>query len=222
MVFQYRWHLEIRLGVLQFSVRCVTHGEVIIRLTSCLAQLPVIPNTYSWTIAVPAGLVSGSYQLGLSQLNTADVVFSPYFNILVPSTTAGGVPQSLPSVGPGIVSTVTIEYVFWDHKCGCSKTSTAASPLNTGAAATTYTWYENQCSCTKSAVVPLPTVSIAGTNYSAPLNPPVPSNAATAPMTPAGTTAVKTAGATPYTGDAGKKENSFFGLMALVAAAVLF
>lgn len=225
----------------QYSVRFRTKPPGIFPLTVNIVQRSVLPNTYDWLVSATGNIVTGEYQLGLIQQGTepgnAAFIWSPRFIINVPA----GSPMSFTSAmttlppaastdivpafpiaaaGTGAVSTVTLTYVFWDHQCGCTKTQTAASPLNTAMAATTYSWFEDECSCTKSAVVPVSTIPTTWTNYTAPLNPPVPTGSNVSPMGPAGTVSSKTMGTVPFNGGNVRTSSSMLGLVALIAAAV--
>lgn len=190
------------------------------------ANEPAALLTYDWTVSLPPGAVPGEYHLGLVQSN--QLTASPLFAITLPpvessTTSSTGWPTTNPTANATLIyapvdPTVTVTY--WDHACGCSKTSAVASPIATATnlPGTQYTWWDEHCGCTKSAVVPAPTAA-PGSNWTAPtptanVPPPPPPTAtwAPAPATPA---------PSGWTGDANKLISSRFGVAALLAAAVL-
>lgn len=156
---------------------------------------------------------------------------SPLFAITLPPVESTTSWTSWPTLDPTANATLiyapvdpTVTITYWDHACGCSKTSAVTSPTATATnlPGTQYSWWDEACGCTKSAVVPIPTVA-PGSNWTAPAttgpgsNVPPPPPAATWPPTPA------PAAPTPsgWTGDATKLISSSFGIVALLAAAVL-
>lgn len=182
-----------------------------------LAGHSVLPSTYAWTVDASIGLVSGNYQLGLSQLD-GGVTPSPPFSIIVAAnitTTSSVGPVTTPVPAP----TVTVTYLYWEEECGCHKTGTTTAPMNTSLPALTTSWWDHECGCSMSSMVPV-TILPTANNYTAPAAPPV----TTVPATTAAPAPQPNTGATTpatYAGDAVRIGSSIFGMVALVAAAML-
>ncbi|KEF63278.1 uncharacterized protein A1O9_01255, partial [Exophiala aquamarina CBS 119918] len=139
------------------------------------ANEPAALLTYEWTVSLPPGAVPGEYHIGLVQRN--QLTASPLFAITLPpvesSTTSW---TSWPTISPSANATLisasldpTVTVTYWDHACGCSKTSAMASPTApaTNLPGTQYSWWDEHCGCTKSAVVPVPTAA-PGSNWTTP------------------------------------------------------
>jgi len=193
---------------------------------SCTASEPAALLTYDWTVSLPAGAVPGVYHLGLVQNN--QLTASPSFTIVFPpvqesSTTSSTTWTTItPTANATLISAPidpTHTVTYWDHACKCTTTKVVTTPCPTATATATnlpgahYTWWDEHCGCTKSAVVPGPTTG-PGSNWTAPTPtpnlPPSPSAWTSASAAPSG-----------WTGDANKLIRSSFGVVALLAAAIL-
>ncbi|EXJ81296.1 hypothetical protein A1O3_07586 [Capronia epimyces CBS 606.96] len=196
---------------------------------------PANPPEFNWTVTVPDGFVAGNYGLVLIQSDGMD--YSPLFSIAFSAAASSTTPSAMPSTTPAptpmpnatLVSasaepTVTVTY--WDHECGCTKTSAVSAATATNLPGTQYTWWDDSCGCTKTAMAPVPTVapgcngSGSGcSNYTAPAAgtnvPPAPPSS----MAPAASTTTST----PYTGQASRQMSSGVAIVGLfvVAAALL-
>lgn len=193
------------------------------------ANQSATPGYYEWTVHVP---VTGQYHLGLVQSNQLSV--SPAFEVIpiVPlaTTTWTTSTTSWSTLNPTANATLIYAPIdptvttYWDHACGCSKTSAVASPTVTATdlPGTQYSYWDDTCNCTKSAVVP-PHMGAPGSNETAPA-PTAPGNRVKPPPS-AATWIPSTAPATPtplgWTGGADKLMSSSFGMVALFAAALL-
>lgn len=160
--------------------------------------------------------------MGLSQ--DGEVVYSPRFdiegarNVVTTTTTPTPFPSTTATVNATLISVTadaTVTVTYWDESCGCHKKKLIAAATASNAPGGTYTWYDSVCGCTKSAVVPAPTFTTSCYNWTAP---PAPSKSwADWNSTPVAPTPV----GTKYTGDATKLIGSRFGMMVLVAVAIL-
>ncbi|KIV94386.1 hypothetical protein PV10_02158 [Exophiala mesophila] len=199
-------------------------------ISNIFVNRPVVPSLYEWNISAPTGIWPGSYSLGLSQ--NGEVVYSPRFDIEAASdddgitttitTTVTPTPTGFPSTTPTVNATLisvtpdaTVTVTYWDESCGCKKKTVVPAATASNVPGGTYTWYDSACGCTKSAVVPAPTFTTSCYNWTAP---PAPSRSwADWNSTPVAPTPV----GQEYTGDATKLFESGFGLIVLVAAAIL-
>ncbi|EXJ95851.1 hypothetical protein A1O1_00976 [Capronia coronata CBS 617.96] len=190
------------------------------------------PPEFDWTVTVPDGFVPGNYGLVLIQGDGMD--YSPLFSIAFPSAASStsmsttSAPTAMPNatlISATVGPTVTVTY--WDHECGCTKTSAVPSAAAaTNLPGTQYTWWDESCGCTKTAMTPVPTVApgcsgsgYGCSNYTAPAAgtnmPPAPPSS----LAPAAQ-AAPTASTTTYTGQAYNFVNPGFAVVGLVAAAV--
>ena len=190
------------------------------------------PGTYNWTVGVPANVVSGQYQLALSQTGAPEA-YSPFFNLEVPA-------DYTPIVNPTIVvpfgaapppatvtviylpypvNATTVNYIYYDEGCGCHQTSSCpVEAMPTSTSMTLATYYEHECGCTTTVeapcaetVMPVAPAPIAATN-----TPMAPTVAPAAPVSPV--TAVPMPA---FTGAGSRMVESGAGLAALAAALVL-
>lgn len=200
------------------------------------------PGTYNWTVAVPVNVVAGTYQLALLQ-GSADPVFSPAFNLVIPADEASSTTDApttslaFPSTtGAGAATTTTvtaiylpapsnatyITYIYYEEMCGCHQTSSCpASAVPTSTSMTTATYLAAECGCTTTieapcaeTVIPVATVASATNTPAAPSVAPQPPAGSGSPATTAATTGPVPA----FTGAASKLAGSSFGLLAIVVA----
>ncbi|OQU99612.1 hypothetical protein CLAIMM_05222 [Cladophialophora immunda] len=192
---------------------------------------------YDWTVAVPDGFVAGNYALALVQSGAMD--FSPLFSVsLSPAGSSGStsMPTSMATSMPNatvtgnpISATVdatttaapTLTVTYWDHECGCTKTSempATAAATGSGLAGTQYTWYDEVCGCTKTAMAPAPTTAQCPgsgcTSYTAPPGgnvPPSPTSTSAGAPAPSAST---------FQGDANRLGSSVMAIVGLIAAAM--
>lgn len=202
-----------------------------------LAANPADPPEFNWTVTVPDGFLPGNYGLVLIQGDGMD--YSPLFSIAFSSgassttttsttvsTTESTTPAPTTVANATIISATvgpTVTVTYWDHECGCTKTSAVPAATATNPAGTQYTWWDESCGCTKTAMAPVPTVApgcsgsaYGCSNYTAPAAgtnmPPAPPSS----MAPA----AATSSTTPYTGQAHSLMNSGIAVVGLVGALV--
>ncbi|KAK5045325.1 hypothetical protein LTR84_009431 [Exophiala bonariae] len=167
------------------------------------------PGYFEWTVSVP---VAGRYHLGLVQSNQLSV--SPSFVVGIPippsPSTTWTTSPSWETLHP--TANATLIYAtstYWDNGCGCSKTSISIVPQPTVTAT-----YDEACGCMKPTAVPAhPVAPVSNGTLPAPNNPGT--NVPLSPPAPAAPTG------SMYTGNANKLIGSSFGVVALVAAALL-
>lgn len=231
MVNQWHSSSETAHG-LSKSLVCVSSVSSTQHHSNILSDALKAPGTYNWTVGVPANVVSGQYQLALSQTGAPEA-YSPFFNLevsadytpivnptIVAPFRAAPPPATVTVIYlPYPVNATTVNYIYYDEGCGCHQTSSCpVEAMPTSTYMTLATYYEHECGCTTTVeapcaetVMPVPPAPVAATN-----TPMAPTVAPAAPASPA------TAAPMPaFTGAGSRIVGSGAGLAALAAALVL-
>ncbi|OAL29475.1 hypothetical protein AYO20_09212 [Fonsecaea nubica] len=195
---------------------------------------------YDWTIAVPDGFVAGNYALALVQSGAMD--FSPLFSVSLPaagSSSSTTLPTSMTTpmpnatvtatlisatVDPTATAAPTVTVTYWDHECGCTKTSelpATAAATGSGLVGTQYTWYDEVCGCTKTAMAPAPTtVQCPGSGCASYTAPPG-GNVPPSPSAPS-SAGVPAPSSSAFQGDANQLSGSVVAVVGGLLAAAMF